>query len=716
MSKLIDKKTGATVTVTGNELIKKLKSGDYAPADSSITLKNEHGDSVSVDSSTASRQIQEGEFEGETAGEQSARAHEAELEAKYDDFGSGALAAGLGIARGATYNLSDVALGAIGDPDMINELRERRPGASLAGEAIGILGTAGVGSGGGLVGRLASKMPAGAGARFAAGVGARVGESTLARKVAGGAIEAGIDGALWSGGQSLAEATLNHDPLTVESFLANVGSGAAFGGAAGGLFRLGAAGVGKLAQRGEGRVGSEALKGYDDFAKNVGKRISDDLAVGASTWAKGKSAVEVADLVKVGKNGVSKLAPSELARKAPEAVIAELKKLDNYFEARAVEDTLRGTKSASDLIDVASLGVPKNTLDTIAKMEPEVMAKVLKTDVAKLPQNLSPPADLLWRAYVAERVAATNAGKSTLGALVDLGKTGANVATFGTAGLLDGAVKRVITRPIQEFATSLRAVQSVNERMAEGIQAFARASVKPGAAVKAQRVASSAFRGVRFAEGRRSRKNEDIALKTMRELQKAAADPMEMRRVVDQRLAPLKGINLQLGYELSNKFLERVAYLNRHLPPLHGPTNPFGLERGRPPAAEIQKFANRLRASEDPLSLLDDLKHGVVSREAVETVRELYPELFAQMQTGLMKEAALLKEKGKEMSYAARMQLDLLWDVPLEPTAQPQFMYAVNQMYAAKRQQAQQSSGGGFAPSAASPRSPSPTDAQKLGG
>ncbi len=715
MGVLLDKK-GNPIEVTGDELVQKLQSGDFVPASETVTVRNAQGDSVALPSDTASRQLKEGGYSGESVGEQAGRAHEAQLEEEFSGAGAGLAAGGLGLARGASLTLSDAALAGLGivDPETIQNLQRFQPGASLAGEAGGLLGTAWLAGGAGAAARIAGYTPAGMAARGAAVLGAKAGGNTLARAALGLGVEGAVDGALWSGAQSISDAVVNNDPLTVESFLANVGSGAAVGGFAGGL--LGAAG--KMASR-ETRVTPKALEGFDDFGKSFAKRIKSDIdnlpghvTAPPRTGAAGAElSASIRDLQSAMKGKAGSFAPSDLARKAPEEAIAHLQKADRYIKARQAVDSVLGTRHSDDLIDVASLGVPADNLAAIGKMEPEVLAKTLGIAPEKLPQGLSGPSELLFKAYVAERVVAKSSGKGALGSLLDMASTAANIATLGGAGVISSAARRVILQPLQHFASSLRAVQSVKARMADGVQAFAKAAVKPGAGVKAARVANTAFRGVRFAEGRRSRKDKSIAIKTMRELQSAAANPQALRATLDKRFAPLRGINLQLAYEIGERYMQRIDYLNRNLPPLNGPTSPFAKTRGGPSAEEVQKFANRLRASEDPLSLLDDLKSGHINREAVETVKEMYPELFKQMQLGLMQEVSTLQDKGKEMTYQARLQLDMVWDVPLEPTAQPAFLGTVNEMYAMKREQAP---AGMPAPSTRAPKLPEATAAQRL--
>lgn len=119
----------------------------------------------------------------------------------------------------------------------------------------------------------------------------------------------------------------------------------------------------------------------------------------------------------------------------------------------------------------------------------------------------------------------------------------------------------------------------------------------------------------------------------------------------------------------------------------------------RPPIVsdyEIAQFARYWSAVANPLSALEDLRRGTLSREQVEALRVVYPKLHLQIQNAVRTQLLELDEKGTPVSFQARLQLDLLLDLggAGEPTASPDFMvrfaqYAQQQPAAASEQKPQ---------------------------
>ena len=101
-------------------------------------------------------------------------------------------------------------------------------------------------------------------------------------------------------------------------------------------------------------------------------------------------------------------------------------------------------------------------------------------------------------------------------------------------------------------------------------------------------------------------------------------------------------------------------------------------DKPRVPQSEMAKFARYAAAVDKPLSVLDDMKRGHLSREAVQAVRDNYPKIFQQMQRIILEKVA---ERKTELSYDKRIQLGRLFDVPTDPTLEPAFIASINKMY-----------------------------------
>jgi hypothetical protein len=128
--------------------------------------------------------------------------------------------------------------------------------------------------------------------------------------------------------------------------------------------------------------------------------------------------------------------------------------------------------------------------------------------------------------------------------------------------------------------------------------------------------------------------------------------------------------------------------------------------RWRPSDTEIARFARYVRAAEQPLSILHDLEAGTLTREAVETVKELYPKLYGQIGQSLFMRAAELRET---VPYAARVQLSILFGKPVDATTRPDFVAEMQQTFAMLDNQPGGRTGGG-GPSGISDRLSTPVD------
>jgi len=199
----------------------------------------------------------------------------------YGGVAGGAGAFSAGAARGLTLGLSDAALTALGvSPRELAALRRIQPGASIAGEVVGVTAPAIFSGGAGLVGRALSATPAGLAARAGAGLaGLGEGGGLAARALATGAGGA-AEGVAQGAGQALSDAILEDKPLTAEAFVASVGSNALYGAAFG---------VGAEAAIAGGRAvasGARKLAGKGQTAaESVGRRVDAILTPGSRTAA-----------------------------------------------------------------------------------------------------------------------------------------------------------------------------------------------------------------------------------------------------------------------------------------------------------------------------------------------------------------------------------------------------------------------------------------------
>jgi len=184
-------------------------------------------------------------------------------------------------------------------------------------------------------------------------------------------------------------------------------------------------------------------------------------------------------------------------------------------------------------------------------------------------------------------------------------------------------------------------------------------------------------------------KNEPRKIKAFRrratELAKLATDPVSTHEQISRGLAGVSDAAPKITTQMATQAVKAAGFLHSKAPKDPMPNNTLTLsqKRWRPSDADISKWARYVRAADDPLSILDDIQAGRVSVEAVETLRELYPELHKSITTEIAERAGELQQT---LPYEDRVQLSILFGVPVDPTMEPRF---ISQMQALYNQQEQ---------------------------
>lgn len=108
--------------------------------------------------------------------------------------------------------------------------------------------------------------------------------------------------------------------------------------------------------------------------------------------------------------------------------------------------------------------------------------------------------------------------------------------------------------------------------------------------------------------------------------------------------------------------------------------------QARPDPVQVYDLSRRVRAIEDPFTLLDDLKDGTLSVAATEAVRDVYPRLYAEMQAQAVEGLANSRQL---LQYEHRIRLGLLFNLPTDPTLRPEYLSRMQAIYQKPQQQPQ---------------------------
>ncbi len=670
-----------------------------------VNLVDLDGVSRAVPADEAQYRLDRG-WKPETAEDVAARTTES---AKEDLYGGavGAVRAGAGgVLRGATLGLSDVALRAAGGEDATRaarELQERHRAASIGGEILGAVATAG------------TSLPGGLAQRAGAGIAKSAeGASTLAqigRSAAGSAVE----GAIFGAGQGVSDLALSEDPVTVERTLSGIGSSALFGGITGGLI----GGAGRAVERGLVR----AKSALDDVASRTFGN-ADEAADLAKLDPKGLRAAQKAEVEAIEAARVPQRA--EVAKEL-QAFRAELKQSKLWLATKGADDaelraigkrTLKADRSLDNILDdpKALAENPKAALSQLRKQEAALdelvtkhsdnlrtkfasdttgeRLKALDDIPAALERNrtlqarigeLSGKASSPRLDAIAERLAgpAQTAGAGLMGAAGDAAM-GYGLGAVAGVPILGGLV--AATRVAAPLLKKLGASQAeLAARGSKAIGAFLDVSrkVAPAAPVLATKVLS----GVTYAAPKQKKDVQpskatlassftERAEEIRSQVQPMPDGSLQMRpsarAQMSERLAGVRAVQPVLADRMETIAARRLEYLASKLPRRPEVAGmQIGPDKWQPSDMAMRSFARTVAAVEDPHGVVERLASGAVTPEDAEAMKEVYPELYADVQRQIVEALPTLQ---KTLPYSRRIAMSIFSGVPVDPSMDPRIL------------------------------------------
>ena len=119
-------------------------------------------------------------------------------------------------------------------------------------------------------------------------------------------------------------------------------------------------------------------------------------------------------------------------------------------------------------------------------------------------------------------------------------------------------------------------------------------------------------------------------------------------------------------------------------PPATNTENPFNKRKWQPSDSQIQIYKRKLNAATDPMSIIDRLQDGTLTKEEVDVVRDLYPKIYAEIQGRILQIAAT---DPRELDYQTRVKLSLLVGADTEQVFNKQRTDALQANFAQEQQQ-----------------------------
>jgi hypothetical protein len=255
------------------------------------------------------------------------------------------------------------------------------------------------------------------------------------------------------------------------------------------------------------------------------------------------------------------------------------------------------------------------------------------------------------------------------------------VNLFNPANIIGGLQTRVIyeAQPLLQQMKSSETMQinsSIRKILTKGSEAAKKAVQPLGQAIRLSGIKS-------IAEMRREYKS----------LQQDVTNNLEDQNFLMDRLeVNTRGVNnmdTMLAGALQMKTLKATQFLQSKMPKQMNSLNMFTEKKYEPSDMELSKFNRYVRTVNNPMTVLSELEAGTLTKESMEAMTEVYPELLSKMKSSLL---AIATESPKEFSYQERVALSMFMGVSADQTATPGFTAAMQANFAPKQQQQNESS------------------------
>jgi len=198
------------------------------------------------------------------------------------------------------------------------------------------------------------------------------------------------------------------------------------------------------------------------------------------------------------------------------------------------------------------------------------------------------------------------------------------------------------------------------------------------------------------SENKRKPKNKQEAFTNIRKnITELASNPAALQERVLKSTIRLQNHAPNTALQTQIKLANAAQFLASKLPKDTSNTSLVNLTKREftPSSQELAKFERYVEAIDNPLSVLDDLQSGNISREKIEVLENVYPEIYAKVQSAAMD---MIVESTEPIPYQKRLNLGAMLKIPADASLQPKNINALQSIHdeaAAQAEQQQPTSG-----------------------
>ena len=255
----------------------------------------------------------------------------------------------------------------------------------------------------------------------------------------------------------------------------------------------------------------------------------------------------------------------------------------------------------------------------------------------------------------------------------------ANTARFVPEGLTPFLIAQAVA-----LGTLERRVKKVDNEIDSSVKSFLNG--RPASASNSNR----ALQDSPFDSDRRETIGIDKAFnRRMKEITLLASDPDYLDKMIMEAVGPLSMVAPEMGKYLDQTARRGINYLNQNIPKPPTVSNPFSRQEYIPNDADLYKFARIVNVTENPMSVMQDLRNGSLTKEAVDALQAVYPGIYSELKKKIIESAGTNEST---LEFSQLVTLGALFNMETTEALNPGFFFALQNNFVEENKEAQQSS------------------------
>lgn len=253
--------------------------------------------------------------------------------------------------------------------------------------------------------------------------------------------------------------------------------------------------------------------------------------------------------------------------------------------------------------------------------------------------------------------------------LIDLvkgGLVGGLVHSTPVGALVAGASK-FARSDTKRILTVLADLKTQNMAISDAVKAsvgnFVRRTGKAGKQLSLKSLSNSGF-AVDYDTKQPPKNNREAFKNIGANLERLKGNDELMIDRLAKSTARISAVAPQVTQEVHNTLIRSANFLDAKIPKDPNPRLIFAKEYV-PSSLEVAKFERYVQAVEHPMTVLQDIESGTLTREHVEALASVYPALYEHIRQEVLEQATA---PTSTMTYAKKLQLGILLDIPTDPS------------------------------------------------